>query len=324
MPTIVRSPSAIGVGVFFTLVTSWVLLEDVFRHGAPFTVKHLMTLSVLAGTVYFGHVLGREFWAGRFGNGLGCALLFLAGTVTCVLMSAGRNAEAVASRVIVAESNNGERERAVKNHAEVKGRYDAALEAERAECGSGDGVKCQSKRVLRKLRREDLDVAESLLRAQRPPQVANADIKAAASLIAKLPYVTMTEEAIEATLLLVQPFLLSLFCEAGAIVGYSIGLRPVPVRRTVQISDEPYHERSEPNGSRTVNPLAIRQDDALADLLGFISANGPVSSQEALRARWGLRSKGTVSTWLGEWEGLALIVRRPVGREKVIDLPTRL
>lgn len=320
MPTIVRSPSAIGVGVFFTGVTAWVLMEDVVRHGAPITTKHVMTLAVLAGTIYFGHVLSRELWSGRLGNALGCAILFLAGTSTCVLMSAGRNAEAIASRAIVAESNNGERDRATKNWAEAKGRYDSALQAERDECASGDGAKCQSKRVLRKLRREDLDVADALLRAQRPPQVANADIRAAAALIAKLPYVTMTEEAIEATLLLVQPFLLSLFCEAGAIVGYSIGLGPVPVRKTIQkpFDEEPSANRS---WSRTYNPNAWDQEAALADLLAYIAENGPVPDQEFLKERWGIRSKGTVSTWLKTWESDGLIARQWDGRSKMTLLP---
>ena len=65
--TTVRSPSAILVGAFFTLVTAYVLLEDVFRHGAPLTNKHVMTLVVLAGTVYFGHRLHIELRAWRLG-----------------------------------------------------------------------------------------------------------------------------------------------------------------------------------------------------------------------------------------------------------------
>ena len=121
--TVVRSHSAIAVGGFFTLVTAYVLLEDVFRHGAPFTTKHLMTLAVLAGTVYFGHRWWTEMAAWRLGTMLGCTVLFVAGTTVCVLMSAGRNAEVVTNKVLVANSVNTDRERTRTDRDEAKTRY---------------------------------------------------------------------------------------------------------------------------------------------------------------------------------------------------------
>jgi len=66
------------MGVFFSGVTAFVLLSDVIQHGAPVTTKHVMTLAVLSGTVYFGHVLWRELRAWRVGTAFGCAVLFLA------------------------------------------------------------------------------------------------------------------------------------------------------------------------------------------------------------------------------------------------------
>lgn len=172
--TIVRSRSAIAVGIFFTGITGYVLLEDTLRHGAPFTTKHLMTLAVLAGTVYFGHRVHIELRSWRLGWALGCAALFLGGTAFCVSMSAGRNAEALTVKVLAASTVNMGREAAQKDRDEARIRYQAALKAEEVECSSGSGERCQARRITRKLRRDDYDAAEATLRQQQPEQVASA------------------------------------------------------------------------------------------------------------------------------------------------------
>lgn len=221
--TTIRAPSAIFVGVFFTAITCAVLLDDVW-HGAAFTTKHLMTLAVLAGTVYFGHRFQIQLRAWKLGTAFGCAVLFLAGTLACVVMSAGRNAEVVVTKALTVNASNSGRAAAQKDRDEAKARYDAALTAETAECASGNGTKCGAKRITRMVRRQEYDEAEAKLRTEKPEQVANADVKAAAQLFARLPFVQADAGSIEALLLLTQPFLLSLFCEVGAILGFGIGL----------------------------------------------------------------------------------------------------
>lgn len=256
--TSVRSWGAIAIGVFFTAVTAWVLLEDVW-HGAPVTSKHIMTAAVLCGTIAFGHMMWRELRAFRVFNAFGCVVLFMMGTATCVVMSAGRNAEVSITKASDANKVNGDRDRMHRNlieakasykdavdgndpaHKEVKTRYASALEAEGAECGSGAGPKCMAKRalteklksdvvasdtnrrILVELRRGDVEKAEADLRTAPSEKIANADIKAAAGLLSKLPYVTADAITMEALLLLFFPFMQALFCEVGAIVGYSIG-----------------------------------------------------------------------------------------------------
>jgi hypothetical protein len=59
---------------------------------------------------------------------------------------------------------------------------------------------------------------------------------------------------------------------------------------------------------------------ALDDLKAYIAEHGNVPSQDFLRTRWSLKSKGTVSKWLGEWERSLLIFRRQDGRCKVVEL----
>jgi hypothetical protein len=344
--TTVRSWSAIVAGVFFSAVTCYVLLEDVARHGAPLTTKHIMTLAVLAGTIYFGHRWWAEFAAWRLGTAFGCAALFLAGTTTCVLMSAGRNAEVVTTKALAANSVNTARASAQKDRDEAKLRYQAAMQAEEYQCSTGNGPKCAANRITRMIRREEYDAAEVTLRDQKPEQIANADVVAASKLVARLPFVTADAGAIEALLLLVQPFLLSLFCEVGAIVGFSMAVghksrdalpeaEPEPddeVEPLPDLEPEPSsasvpsvplaEERDGTDGTdETERPLPApvsfsAKDVAERDLVAYIGQNGFIPHQDFLVARWA-RSKATVSRWLGEWEQRGIVYRCREGRFKV-------
>lgn len=237
MSTTVRSWPAIGVGVFFTLITGAVLLEDVY-HGAPINSKHIMTAAVLLGTIFFGHAVWRELRSIRLGNAFGCAILFLAGTCTCVIMSAGRNAEVVLTKALNAKNSNTDRTQADLDFKEAKARYLSALNAETLECNSGSGSRCKAKRETTRVLRADLNVAESKLATQKPEQIANADLKAAAGLLTKLPYVTVDEATMESLLQLFFPFSQSLFCEIAAICGFSIGFGHSSGARRRQFPDD--------------------------------------------------------------------------------------
>ena len=310
--TVVRSHSAIAVGGFFTLVTAYVLLEDVFRHGAPFTTKHLMTLAVLAGTVYFGHALWRELRAWRLGTAFGCVALFLAGTATCVLMSAGRNAEVVTSKVLAANSVNTDRERTRNDRDEAKTRYLAALKAEETECSTGSGEKCQAKRITRKLRREDYDAAEIALRKQAPEQIANSDIRAAAELVARLPFVTASVVAVEALLQLAFPFLQSLFCEIGAVVGFAIGIGHAA---TQSRRLPPPLPKFPPQP--TAATVSAPETDAATVIAALAKAKRPLTNDE-LAAKLGV-TKGEASKRVTALNGAVRRIR--MGRHVQISLP---
>lgn len=344
--TIVRSRSAIAVGLFFTGITAFILLDDVLRHGASLTSRHVMTLAVLAGTVYFGHRFSIEARAWRIGTSLGCALLFLAGTITCVIMSAGRNAEAVTSKVLAANSVNTARQSAQNDRDEARLRYQAALKAEEQECSSGSGDRCQAKRITRKLRRDDYDAAEAVLRTQQPEQRANADVAAAAQLFARLPWVTAEAEAIEALLLLLFPFLMSLFCEIGAICGFAIGLghaaqfprqkvnnnkalpapetAPETVSETVQETQKPVTPIAEATVLESWVPMSTAQAREIAKRLKAdavfeaLREKAPLSNDELAR-ELGV-SKGESSRRVTALARAGLIRRQEAGRYVAISL----
>lgn len=313
--TTIRSYSAMLVGLLFTAVTCFVLLDDVLRHGASVTTKHVMTVAVLGGTIFFGHRLWPELRHGRLLTGFGCVVLFLAGTAVCVIMSAGRNAEVTITKAQVANAMNGDRDRARIDRDEAKARYDAALTAETSECATGAGAKCSAKRITRMVRRGELDDAESVLRQQKPEQIANADIKAAAMLIAKMPFATADASVIEAALMLFFPFAQALFCEIAAIVGFSIALG----HRNIKVIEGGVVDRKVLPSPETVAPLKIRPvkpDEAEEVIAALKKAKRPVSNAELA----GLMavSEGEASKRVSALNGRVRRVR--VGREVAISL----
>lgn len=266
--TTVRSLSAIAVGILFTIVTMWVLLEDCIRHGAPFTTKHLMAIAVLCGTVFFGHRVWCEVRASRYGNAFGCAVLFTAGTVFCVLSSAGRNAEVTTAKVLQANSVNVSREIASRDLEYAQTRFNTALTSEATECGRSQySNACYTARATADIRRQQYNDAKRTLSKEKPMQVADGDVRAAAELLSRLPWMTASVDQIQATLTLVFPFLLSLFCEVAAIVGFAMGLG----HRLVQLP------RSE---TMAITWKAPRSTDEELVLQALRKAGRPLSNEE--------------------------------------------
>ena len=209
-------------------------------------------------------------------------------------MSAGRNAEAVETKASAAASVNEGRDAAQRDRYEARLRYQAALNAEEEECRSGTGEKCKAKRLTAGLRRTDYDIAEVKLRALPPEQTPNADVRAAAALFARLPFVSMSASAIEALLLLVFPFLQALFCEIGAIVGFSVGLGHARVAR---VSKEPAVSTEFPEERKRKPKLS----DADLVRAALARAGRPVSNDE-LAALMGV-TKGEASKRVAALDG---------------------
>lgn len=300
--TTIRSVSAIVVGAIFTVVTAWVLLEDVLKHGAAITNRHVLTLAVLGGTVFFGHALWRELVSRRLGSAFGCAVLFLGGTAFCVLSSAGRNAEVVNNKVQLANSINISREIAARDVDEAKNRHTGAMSVETTECAKSPYANaCYTARATTEIRRKQYDDAKRVLAKEKPLQVGNADIRAAAELLSKLPGMGGSVDSIEATLLLVFPFLLSLFCEVAAIVGFSMGLghQVSEFREVATLSDE-WQSGKSLRKART-------PDEALV-LEALYKAGRPLSNEElagvlavspgeATKRRQVCEASGAIRTW---------------------------
>jgi hypothetical protein len=166
-----------------------------------------------------------------------------------------------------------------------------------------------------------------MLRAQKPEQIANADVRAAAELMARLPYVTADVGAVEALLLLAFPFLQSLFCEIGAVVGFSIGLgharRPGVASLSSAASLETVAGKLSRAGPQaaTVADNAVRAANDVEAVLAALRRLGRSASNAELAALMAV-SEGEASKRVKACGGA--IVKEREGRTVAISLPQRL
>lgn len=317
------------VFTFFGGLTARVLLWDV--HSVDdLTVDHYMIIGSMIGAIVSGLFCWPMLKQGKILIGLGLGVACIVTTGFCFISSGGRADDLAFQRNATARQINQDRDRAQRNRDEARRRYDTALEAETAECSGGAGPKCKAKRETTQERRSDFEVSELLLQQSKPEQRENAKLKRAAQIIGLIT--RSTEDDAERALAIVWPFLPPFSCELLTIIfghlafcirwGFS-QRREEPEKPTVSeptVSPQkpkPCQRRSFSMRNRCWNADAMRKLDAERDLAGYIASNGTVPSQEFLRDRWKVRSKGTVSRWLRDWETRGLIQRRSDGRFKV-------
>lgn len=218
------------LGGFFALLTSRVLLWEV--HGLnDLTIEHYLTIGAMVGAITTGIFFWNMLWDRKFLVAIGLGIGFLSATAYCLIGSAGRSDEVAFERNAVARQINNDRERAQRNRDEAQRRYDAALVAETAECGSGQGRSCLGKRAVTEDRRTDFEVAERLLQQAKPEQRENGKLKRAAQVIAL--FSNVPEDRAERGLVIIWPFLPPFICELLTITFLHLGFACRRVARTV-------------------------------------------------------------------------------------------
>jgi hypothetical protein len=203
--------------VLFAAGTAFVLFEDV-RHGAEFTPAHLLTILALVATIAAGVTIKPEWRARRRLSALGFAILFAAGTFYVVAVSSARNAETAAAKVARIETGNGERARLEKDLAENQAMLRGARAELARECAGGNGGRCKGKRVSVQVYENAVAGVEARLASLAPAVVPNAGYTYAGRVLAALPGVTATPEALAERLALLIPFLAVLITELGTML----------------------------------------------------------------------------------------------------------
>lgn len=347
----IRSAGAIALGACCALGTLITLFWHV-RSPADLTTNHILIGLALVCALGAGHYFWQALRQFQLFSALGFGVLFLAGTAVCAVISAGRGAETIAKGQAYALHEDAKRlnhereiaearvERDRTNAAQEKAHANAGFMAEEAavECKSGKRIRCEGATfasdqvkagatdAMKRYQGADARYWQLVVQLDqfKPIVPPNIELKNASKLWAIL---TSYDEAQSlAALELLWPFLLSFLTELGTIVFLHYGVNHRPTNRAPKPSEaekpsipqERFFPQREPFANlRVNNPLAMRRRDAEIDLVAFISINGHVPSQEFLRERWGVRSKGTVSIWLKEWERHGLITRQQDGRVKI-------
>jgi len=217
------------LGTFFAGLTGRVLLWEV-HSIADLTADHLLTIGAVVGAIAAGNVFWVMLRSCKFGAALGLGIAFAAATTYCLIGSAGRGDEAAFEKNAAARQINEDRERFQRDRTEAKSRYQAAMDAETAECNSGQGSKCIVKRAITAERRSDFEVADLLVRQAKSEQRENGKLKRAAELVAFFGGIDLATA--ERALSLLWPFIPPLVCELLTIVFLHLAFAvPIPRRR---------------------------------------------------------------------------------------------
>lgn len=214
---------AITAGGLFAAGTLGILLEDVILHDAPFTFKHALTVVVVAGTIMVGHLAAGARAAKHHAAVLGFGVLFLAGTLLTVYSSVGRQAEHTFVVSAEVEAADKARIRATKGLAEAEAMLAEAKRDLARECKTGRGKRCEGIMAT-------VDVYEAAAKGHKaeldklgPARIAVPEAKRAGELAAVFG---ADPVKVEAAMVLVIPFLTTLFLELGAIICLGYGFRP--------------------------------------------------------------------------------------------------
>ena len=222
--TIEGRPLAIVAGALFALGTLGILLEDVILHAAPFGLKHIITVIVVAGTIMVGHQVHKAWHSNLKGSAFGFAALFLIGTMLTVYSSVGRQAEHTMVASAEVEAADKARTRANKGLAEAETMLANSQRELARECKSGKGRKCEGIKATVDVYQAAVHGYSAELEKLGPAKVATPEARRAGELAAVFG---ADPSKVEAAMILIIPFLTTLFLELGAIICLGYGFRPV-------------------------------------------------------------------------------------------------
>lgn len=210
----------LGLGGFFSLLTLRVLLWEVHSFDG-INAEHLLTIGAIVGAIASGVYVWQMLRAGKLLTAAGLAIAFIAATGYCLIGSAGRGDETTFEKNAEVRQRHDDRARAQRSLDEAKTRYETALEAETAECGSGSGRRCQARREQTERMRIEREAAEINLRSLPPEGRENGKLKRAAELVAFFGGRDLA--TVERGLALLWPFIPPLVCELLTIVFLHLG-----------------------------------------------------------------------------------------------------
>ncbi len=340
-------PRAFLAAGFFGL-TNYVIFEDVLRHGAAITTDHLLSFAVLVGTFAAGHYFWPTLRHREYGTAAGLALLFVAGTVYCVLTSAGRNAEALTAKAAKVTADDGPRlalarqvedaltakTKAEKAYEDAKDATTEAAEKRDAECATGPGAKCRGavlvadaaagREAKAKTEAEGASstyyMRDARLRGMTKRET-NVDLRYASKVLGYMG-VTVTDEQLAD----IVPFIKRVFCEFATLLFAAGAFRHRPaITGTISPTAATVPQPDVPQRNRPVLVVSHgatvphAKDAALVLLRQRLAVHGTVP-QDDLRELFGVKSKSTVSRWCDEWETLGVIARTVAGRSKTVSL----
>lgn len=220
---------AIVAGTAFTVGGIVILLGEALTRPAEWTTYHALTILTVFGTIAAGHLMATASSGKRFLAALGFAMLFTVGTALVVYNSVGRQAEVADTKVLTAEATNTAIADKTAELVKARARFDDASKyADGEMTGEKCGPRCKDWRLRATEVQAHIAALESEIAALGPRKPVNAKAAEMAKVAALFGF---NESQAKAALMLLEPFLWTLFFEVGSIVslGYAFGGRPKAV-----------------------------------------------------------------------------------------------
>lgn len=221
--TIRHRALAIASGAMFTAGGLIILLGDVIATPSSWTTYHALTILTVAGTIAAGHLAGTAWHAKSHLAAAGFVVLFLTGTGLVVYQSVGRQAETTDARALSIEARNGEIESKRADLGTTRQRLADAermvqIETGKKHCGRAcKDWKTRAAEVRSHIRALETDLAG--LGAPAPVAPKAEKMAAVAALFGADP------AKAKAALMLLEPFLWTLFFEIGSVVSLGFAFR---------------------------------------------------------------------------------------------------
>ncbi|TXH53575.1 MAG: hypothetical protein E6Q97_12985 [Desulfurellales bacterium] len=302
---------AITAGVAFTTGGLVILMGAALTSPHQWTQYHVLTILTVFGTIAAGHLATSAWRIGHRLAAVGFVVLFLAGTSLVVYQSVGRQAETTDTHKLSIEARNQLIADKKADLADAKDRQRYAHKmADQEMTGERCGARCKGWRTnaadigntIASLERE---IAE--LGPQKPVEAKSAKMAEVAALFG------FDRAKSQAALMLIEPFLWTLFFEIGSIVSLGFAFRhSVPEvstvsapRNTVSASDY-----------TTVPTVSDRELEELRRILR--SAPAPLTNDEIAELMGVQKSEASKRVKKGVEAGI--VTKHRVGREVAISL----
>jgi hypothetical protein len=215
---------AILAGVAFTYGGLRIILGDRLTDLSQWDTSVQLTVLMVGGTIAAGHLM-RDAWRGKQRSAAaGFLVLLLAGTGLVVFNSVGRQAEA--SMLTASQADNAA-ERRISVKAQLA-RAEAMLSGAQAdlarECKTGKGKRCEGITATIGVYEAAVKGHVADLEKLGPQRPVNAKAAEGAKIAALLG---ADEMKAKAALMLIEPFLWTLFFEFGSIVSLGFAFRAI-------------------------------------------------------------------------------------------------
>lgn len=283
---------AITAGVVFSVGGLVILMGAVLTQPTEWTQYHVLTILTVFGTIAAGHLLAGAWRSKHRLAALGFLILFLAGTALVVYQSVGRQAETSDTHKLSVEARNAAIASKHDDMRDAKARQRHANSmADKEMTGERCGQRCKAWRTNASDIANTINTINAEIEAlgpQKPVEPKSAKMADVAALFG------FDRARSQAALMLIEPFLWTLFFEVGSIVSlgfaFSNSVQTVSaVKNTVSALDytavrdltDPEIEELRRILRRAHAPLS---NDAVADAMGVTKSEASKRVAKAVAA----------------------------------------